>query len=95
LRRQAKGIGPGSIESFGEGLEAKAWLVSLAFRKAKDPRLAVDLCIPSLPQKPPSGPGRVYQITHDGYRLIVRRDGEAPAQFKGGALFGPRAPERA
>jgi hypothetical protein len=36
-------------------------------------------CIPTLAAKPPQGPGWVHEIKHDGYRLIVRRDGEAPA----------------
>jgi ATP-dependent DNA ligase len=36
----------------------------------------VDPCIPSRAPKPPSGPDWVHEIKHDGYRLIVRRDGE-------------------
>src|SRR5271163_1134135 len=32
-------------------------------------------CIPSRAHKPPSGPDWVHEIKHDGYRLIVRRDG--------------------
>jgi ATP-dependent DNA ligase len=34
-------------------------------------------CIPTRAPKPPSGPDWVHEIKHDGYRLIVRRDGEA------------------
>jgi bifunctional non-homologous end joining protein LigD len=30
---------------------------------------------------PPAGPGWVHEIKHDGYRLIVRRDGEAVRLF--------------
>jgi bifunctional non-homologous end joining protein LigD len=41
----------------------------------------VDPCIPSLAHKPPSGPDWVHEIKHDGYRLIVRRDGEAVRLF--------------
>jgi bifunctional non-homologous end joining protein LigD len=41
----------------------------------------VDPCIPTLADKPPSGPGRVHEIKHDGYRLIVRRDGETVRLF--------------
>jgi hypothetical protein len=37
----------------------------------------VEPCIPTLAAKPPSGPGWVHEIKHDGYRLIVRRDGKA------------------
>jgi bifunctional non-homologous end joining protein LigD len=41
----------------------------------------VDPCIPTLAAKPPSGPGWVHEIKHDGYRLIVRRDGTAVRLF--------------
>jgi bifunctional non-homologous end joining protein LigD len=30
---------------------------------------------PVLASKPPSGPDWVHEIKHDGYRMIVRRDG--------------------
>jgi len=38
-------------------------------------------CVPNLAAKPPSGPNRVHEIKHDGYRLIVRRDGKAVRLF--------------
>jgi bifunctional non-homologous end joining protein LigD len=41
----------------------------------------IDPCIPTLAAKPPTGPGWVHEIKHDGYRLIVRRDGEAVRLF--------------
>jgi hypothetical protein len=41
----------------------------------------VEPCIPSGAPKPPSGPGWVHEIKHDGYRLIVRRDGTAVRLF--------------
>jgi bifunctional non-homologous end joining protein LigD len=41
----------------------------------------VNPCIPSRAPKPPSGPDWVHEIKHDGYRLIVRRDGEAVRLF--------------
>jgi hypothetical protein len=37
--------------------------------------------IPTLAHKPPSGPNWVHEIKHDGYRLIVRRDGKAVRLF--------------
>jgi ATP-dependent DNA ligase len=43
----------------------------------------VEPCIPTLAAKPPSGPGWVHEIKHDGYRLIVRRDGDAVRLFTG------------
>ena len=33
-------------------------------------------CIPTRAAKAPAGPDWVHEIKHDGYRLIVRRDGE-------------------
>jgi bifunctional non-homologous end joining protein LigD len=41
----------------------------------------VDPCIPSRAPKPPSGPDWVHKVKHDGYRLIVRRDGETVRLF--------------
>ena len=41
----------------------------------------VDPCIPSRAHKPPSRPDWVHEVKHDGYRLIVRRDGEAVRLF--------------
>jgi bifunctional non-homologous end joining protein LigD len=32
-------------------------------------------CIPTRAARPPVGPDWVHEIKHDGYRLIVRRDG--------------------
>jgi hypothetical protein len=41
----------------------------------------IDSCIPILAHKPPAGPQWVHEIKHDGYRLIVRRDGERVRLF--------------
>jgi bifunctional non-homologous end joining protein LigD len=41
----------------------------------------IDSCVPTLAAKPPMGPGWVHEIKHDGYRLIVRRDGLAVRLF--------------
>jgi bifunctional non-homologous end joining protein LigD len=41
----------------------------------------VEPCIPTLAAKPPAGPDWVHEIKHDGYRLIVRRDGKAVRLF--------------
>jgi bifunctional non-homologous end joining protein LigD len=38
-------------------------------------------CIPTRAHKPPSGPDWVHEIKHDGYRLQVRRDGDAVRLF--------------
>jgi bifunctional non-homologous end joining protein LigD len=39
------------------------------------------LCIPTLAAKPPVGPDWVHEIQHDGYRLMVRRDGAGVRLF--------------
>jgi bifunctional non-homologous end joining protein LigD len=36
----------------------------------------IEPCIPTLAAKPPSGPQWVYEIKHDGYRLMVRKAGD-------------------
>jgi hypothetical protein len=41
----------------------------------------VDPRVPTLAAKPPTGPDWVHEIKHDGYRLIVRRDGKAVRLF--------------
>jgi bifunctional non-homologous end joining protein LigD len=38
-------------------------------------------CIPTRAPKPPSGPDWVHEILHDGYRLLVRRDGDLVRLF--------------
>ena len=38
-------------------------------------------CVPSPAFAPPSGPGWAHEIKHDGYRLIVRRDGVSVRLF--------------
>jgi len=32
-------------------------------------------CLPSPAERVPSGPGWIYEIKHDGFRMMVRRDG--------------------
>jgi ATP-dependent DNA ligase len=41
----------------------------------------VEPCIPIRATRPPSGPDWIHEIKHDGYRLIVRRDGETVRLF--------------
>jgi bifunctional non-homologous end joining protein LigD len=31
-------------------------------------------CLPPRAERPPSGPGWVHEIKHDGFRMMVRRD---------------------
>ena len=34
----------------------------------------IEPCLPSTANRPPSGPGWIHEIKHDGYRLMARRD---------------------
>ena len=39
------------------------------------PSSFIEPCLPSKVARPPSGPLWVHEIKHDGYRLMLRRDG--------------------
>jgi bifunctional non-homologous end joining protein LigD len=41
----------------------------------------VEPCIPTRALKPPGGPDWAHEIKHDGYRLIVRREGTTVRLF--------------
>ncbi|WP_426615354.1 hypothetical protein [Bradyrhizobium sp. McL0616] len=50
-------------------------------------------CLPSKVTRPPTGPDWVHEIKHDGYRLMVRRDGARVRCFtKGGRDWADRFP---
>src|SRR5215472_1332764 len=39
------------------------------------PRLGiVEPCLPTSAKAPPSGPGWIHEIKHDGFRILARRD---------------------
>lgn len=38
---------------------------------------AIEPCQPSPAKLPPRGPGWIHEIKHDGFRLLVRLDGDA------------------
>src|SRR6516162_4363164 len=35
----------------------------------------IEPCLPSPVKVPPSGPGWIHEIKHDGFRILARRDG--------------------
>jgi ATP-dependent DNA ligase len=50
-------------------------------------------CLPTVAKRAPAGPDWVYELKHDGYRLMVRRDGDRVRIFsRRGADFTPRFP---
>ena len=58
----------GSITS---ALRVHAYLQGML--RTVPPAIAFEPCIPTAADRPPSGPGWVHEIKHDGYRLIARR----------------------
>jgi bifunctional non-homologous end joining protein LigD len=44
-------------------------------------------CLPSKAPRPPSGRLWIHAIKHDGYRLIVQRDGKRVRLFTRNATF--------
>ena len=53
----------------------------------------IEPCQPSKVARPPSGPLWVHEIKHDGYRLMVRRDGARVRCFtRGGHDWADRFP---
>jgi ATP-dependent DNA ligase len=49
-------------------------MVLLRERVARRGVGAIEPCLPSAAKAPPSGPGWIQEIKHDGFRLIARRD---------------------
>ena len=53
----------------------------------------IEPCLPSKVTQPPTGPSWVHEIKHDGYRLMVRRDGQRIRCFtRGGHDWADRFP---
>src|SRR5262252_8190226 len=47
----------------------------MSLRERTRPRLGIiEPCLPSPADRPPSGPGWLHEIKHDGFRMMVRRD---------------------
>src|ERR1700730_3339769 len=45
------------------------------------PKVAFEPCIPTRGTKVPAGPDWLHEIKHDGYRLIVQREGKRVRLF--------------
>ena len=45
------------------------------------PARFIEPCLPTAARVPPSGPGWLHEIKHDGYRLIARLDGRRARLF--------------
>ena len=48
----------------------------MSLRERTRPGLGItEPCLPSAAEHPPSGPGWLHEIKHDGFRIMARRDG--------------------
>jgi bifunctional non-homologous end joining protein LigD len=55
------------------------------------PRVAFEPSIPTRGTQVPAGPAWIHEIKHDGYRLIVQRDGNRVRLFTRNVSSAPRA----
>jgi bifunctional non-homologous end joining protein LigD len=46
----------------------------MLLRTRRPPPGFIEPCLPSPADRPPSGPGWIHEIKHDGFRLMARRD---------------------
>jgi bifunctional non-homologous end joining protein LigD len=53
----------------------------------------IEPCLPSPAKAPPSSPGWIHEIKHDGFRIMARRDGAGVRLFtRHGNDFSSRFP---
>lgn len=62
-------------------MRAMLWRVSAGKRSRRLPPGFIQPCLASEATKPPSGPGWVHEIKHDGYRMQVRKAGDRVRLF--------------
>ena len=70
-----------------------SWMKDWRISGVRAARGFIEPCLPSLAKKVPEGPNWVYEIKHDGYRLMVRREHERIRIYsRRGADFTNRFP---
>jgi ATP-dependent DNA ligase len=52
----------------------------------------IEPCLPSRAERPPSGPGWVHEIKHDGFRMMVRRGAADVRLLRNGHDWSARFP---
>ena len=52
------------------------------------PKSALEPCIPTRGAKVPDRPEWIHEVKHDGYRLIVQREGKRVRLFTATAMTG-------
>jgi ATP-dependent DNA ligase len=54
----------------------------------------IEPCLPSRAADPPSGPGWIHEIKHDGFRIMARRDSRGVRLYtRNGYDFADRFPK--
>jgi len=70
------------------------WHVSPARARRSPPAGFIRPCLPALVDRPPSGPDWLHEIKHDGYRIIVRKEGDRVTIWtRHGTNFTDRLPK--
>jgi ATP-dependent DNA ligase len=66
----------------------------MSLRERTRPGLGIiEPCLPSPAKAPPSGPGWIHEIKHDGFRILARRDSAGVRLFtRNGNDFSSRFP---
>jgi bifunctional non-homologous end joining protein LigD len=67
----------GGRQRFSDSIPANldANYTSMSLRERTRPGLGlIEPCLPSPAKVPPSGPGWIHEIKHDGFRILARRD---------------------
>ena len=68
---------------------------AMSLRERTRPGLGIiEPCLPSPAKAPPSGPGWLHEIKHDGFRIMARRDGKDVRLYtRNGYDFAGRFPQ--
>ena len=68
--------------------------ITLCERLSSDPPAFIEPCLPRPASKPPTGRGWIYEIKHDGFRIMARRaDGRVRLLTRKGTNFASRFPQ--
>jgi ATP-dependent DNA ligase len=54
--------------------------------------LHIEPCLPAPAEKPPTGPGWLHEIKHDGFRIIARKGAQVKLYSRPGNDFTRRFP---
>jgi ATP-dependent DNA ligase len=64
----------------------------MSLRERTRPDLGIiEPCLPSAAKAPPSGPGWLHEIKHDGFRILARRDSAGVRLITRAGTISPHA----